>query len=73
MTGGTGGLRRAGESGPELLAVDFTDAARRSHAYSHYAEALAASHADDPGYVGVLLLGPRRLVDRLTGGLLLLR
>ncbi len=59
--------------GEDVLVVDFTDIAQRTHRYDDYAEALAGARAGDLAYAGVLLYGPRTLVDDLTGSLPLLR
>lgn len=57
----------------ELLAVDFTDAARTSKTYEEYERKLAARETGDLEYLGLALYGERKAVERLTGSLPLLR
>ncbi|MGH9130908.1 MAG: DUF2000 domain-containing protein [Acidimicrobiales bacterium] len=56
-----------------LLVVDFTDSAQRTHTYDDYVALLATLTEDQVTYLGVALHGPRKLVQRLTGSLPLLR
>lgn len=56
-----------------LLVVGFTDAARTSRTYEEYTKKMAASASGDLEYLGVALYGDRKLVNKLTGSLPLLR
>jgi hypothetical protein len=56
----------------ELLAVDFTDAARTSKNYEEYERKLASRETGDLEYLGLALYGERKAVERLTGSLPLL-
>ena len=56
-----------------LLVVGFTDAAQTSKTYEDYTERMAASAPEDLRYLGVALYGDKRLVNKLTGSLPLLR
>ena len=56
-----------------LLVVGFTDAARTSKTYEEYTEKMAVSATEELGYLGVALYGDKKLVNRLTGSLPLLR
>jgi hypothetical protein len=57
----------------QLLAIDFTDCAQRTRTYEDYAEVLESATDAEIAYLGVALHGPRKLVQRLTGSLPLLR
>lgn len=65
-------LRYEAESA-ELLAVDFTEAARTSKTYEEYERKLAATKATELDYLGLALYGDRKAVEKLTGSLPLLR
>lgn len=65
--------RAAAQAGAGLLVVDFTDCAQRTRTYDDYARLLEAAAEDDIAYLGVAVHGPRKLVQRLTGSLPLLR
>lgn len=56
-----------------LTAVDFTNLAQGCRTYGEFQEKMAATPAEDLTYLGVGLCGPRKLVNRLTGSLPLLR
>jgi hypothetical protein len=65
--------RAAAQAADGMLVVDFTDCAQRTRAYDDYARLLEAAAEDDITYLGVALHGPRKLVQRLTGSLPLMR
>jgi hypothetical protein len=65
--------RAAAQAGDGMLVVDFTDCAQRTRTYDDYARLLEAAAEDDITYLGVALHGPRKLVQRLTGSLPLMR
>lgn len=56
-----------------LLVVGFTDVARTSRTYEEYTEKMAASVPGDLEYLGVALYGDKKLVNKLTGSLPLLK
>lgn len=56
--------RAAGIDG--AVVVGFNEVARRSRSYPEYIEALAATAPDDIEYVGLIVLGPRGPVTKLT-------
>lgn len=57
----------------ELLVIDFTDCAQKTRDYRDYANLLENVGGDEIGYLGVALYGKKKLVQRLTGSLPLLR
>lgn len=63
--------RAAGITG--LLIVGFTDVAQTSKTYEEYTERMAAASPGGFGYLGLALYGEKRLVNKLTGSLPLLR
>jgi hypothetical protein len=65
--------RAAAQVDAGLLVVDFTDCAQRTRTYEAYAQLLEAATEDDITYLGVAMHGPRKLVQRLTGSLPLMR
>ena len=56
-----------------LIVVGFTDAAQTSRTYGEYTEKMAASAPEELGYLGVALYGDKKPVNKLTGGLPLLK
>lgn len=56
-----------------MLVVDLTDAAQTSKTYEEYTEKMAAAAPEDLRYLGLALYGDRKPVNKLTGGLPLLR
>lgn len=56
-----------------LLVVGFTDVARTSRTYGEYTEKMAASPPEELEYLGVALHGDKKLVNKLTGSLPLLK
>ncbi len=65
--------RAAAERDEGLLVIDFTDCAQRTRTYDDYAHLLEAATEAGITYLGVAVHGPRRLVQRLTGNLPLMR
>jgi hypothetical protein len=65
--------RAVAEADARLLVIDFTDCAQRTRTYEDYAQLLEAAGEDDITYLGVAMHGPRKLVQRLTGSLPLMR
>lgn len=56
-----------------LLAVDFSDVAQSCNVYDEYIRKAAAVEEDSFRYLGIGICGGRRLVNKLTGSLPLLR
>lgn len=56
-----------------LLVVGFTDVAQTSKTYEEYTKKMAASMPEDLGYLGVAFYGDKKSVNKLTGGLPLLK
>ncbi|ACZ90835.1 DUF2000 domain-containing protein [Streptosporangium roseum] len=61
----------AGE--PELVVTDMAAIAQQTNVYDEYLAELARTGGEDLSYYAVSLLGPRAVVERLTGRLPLLR
>lgn len=66
-------LRVAAAGVDNLLTLDFTGVAQTSATYELYAESLAATRTVDAEYRAILLSGPRKVVERLSGNLPLFR
>lgn len=66
-------LRTRAEGREGLLVVDMPSAAQESRVYGEYLDTVAATDHDDITYLAVSILGPRNRVDKLVGGLRLLR
>jgi hypothetical protein len=66
-------IRDASVAGDGLFVVDFTNCAQRTRTYGDYAEQLEASTGDAIVYLGVALCGPKKMVQKLTGSLPLMR
>lgn len=60
-------------SGPSLLIVDVTDAAQSTKDYAAYEEQLKRTDPGQLRYLGIGLLGPKKMVNSLTGNLPMLR
>jgi hypothetical protein len=60
-------------SGTGLLLVDFTDAAQAPRDYAEYLENISRVQTEDLKYLGVALYGEKKPINKLTGGLPLLR
>lgn len=56
-----------------LFVADLSKHAQASRNYQEYRAGLASSAEDELGYYAVSLVGPRNKVDKLVGGLPLLR
>lgn len=62
----------AAESGDVTL-IDFSEPARVARTFEAYRDQLRATSTEDLQYVGVALLGPKKLVSSLTAGFGLLK
>ena len=58
---------------PALLVVDMPQLAQRATAYSEYQATMAATPHEELTYYAVGLVGPRNQIDKVVGGLTLLR
>jgi hypothetical protein len=66
-------MRNELQSDTEAVCVGFTSLAQSCKTYGEYIEKMATFSTSDLEFVGVGLFGPKRLVNRLTGSLPLLR
>ena len=57
----------------DVKAVDFSETAAYSNSYRDYMERLAEQSGDAIRYIGIGLIGPKKKINRLTGGLPLLK
>lgn len=57
----------------DVLLVDMPQMAQETRVYDEYLALLAERSGDDIEYAAVSLVGPRKSVDRIVGGLSLLR
>lgn len=57
----------------DVKTVDFSETAAYSNSYQDYAERLAEQSGDAIRYIGIGIIGPKKKVNRLTGGLPLLK
>ncbi len=72
-TGVVSEVRSKAAASDGLLVVGFTDIAQTSRTYEDYTKEMAASASEDLRYVGVALYGEKKLVNKVTGSLPLLR
>lgn len=56
-----------------VVTVDFTVTAQQSRTYEEYTRSLVEQAADDLTYLGLALCGDKKRINKLTGGLALLR
>lgn len=64
-------LRAAGME--RLLIAGFTDVAQTSKTYDEYTRKISRVPSEELGYLGIALYGDKKLVNKLTGSLPLLR
>lgn len=57
----------------ELIAADFSDLAQSCMIYDEFAEKMSMTPGEQLNYLGVALCGPKKMVNKLTGSLPLLR
>lgn len=57
----------------EITAVDFSDLAQGCKTYQEFTEKMGRTEADGLTYLGLALCGPKKMVNKLTGSLPLLR
>lgn len=57
----------------EISLVDFSDVAQGCKEYDEYIEKMAISRSSDIDYLGLLLVGCKKLVNKLVGSLPLMR
>ena len=57
----------------DLIVVDFSDVAQRCNIYDEYIEKANQTPGDDFTYYGIAIYGTKKLVNKLTGSLPLLR
>lgn len=57
----------------DLVAVDFTDTAQSCNMYSEYIEKISHVRQNHLEYLGIGICGSKKLVNKLTGNLPLLR
>jgi hypothetical protein len=58
---------------PDMLVVDFTDCAQKTRTYADYASLLEVAGDREITYLGVAMYGKKKVVQRLTGSLPLLK
>lgn len=58
---------------PDLLVVDLIGATRTTKSYEEYAEVLKSTPVSQLEYLGLALSGPKKVVNKFTGNLGLLR
>ena len=57
----------------ELLTTDFSDLAQGCMVYSEFIEKMSRTPEEQLNYLGIAVCGPKKLVNKLTGNLPLLR
>lgn len=57
----------------ELLATDFSDLAQGCMIYSEFMEKMSETPEEQLNYLGIAVCGPKKMVNKLTGNLPLLR
>ena len=69
-----GEIRRAAhESGDGIIVVDFSDVAQGCRTYEEYIEKMAKATNREIVYLGLLLMGHKKYVNKLVGSLPLMR
>ena len=57
----------------QVVVVDFTHLAQTCGHYREFTEKLSKNDSDDLAYMGIGLCGPKKKINKLTGGIPLLR
>lgn len=57
----------------ELIVVDFSDTAQSCNVYEEFIDKAAHTREEDFSYLGIAICGPKKMVNKLTGSLPLLR
>lgn len=57
----------------ELSAADFTELAQGCKTYDEYINKMAQASEEDLNYIGIALCGSRKMINKLTGNLPLLK
>lgn len=65
-------IREKGARREDVFVADMPIAAQETRVYDEYLTTMAVSPADEISYVAVSLVGPRKVIDRIVGGLRLL-
>jgi hypothetical protein len=58
---------------PDLVVVDLVGATTTTKSYEEYAEALAETPEDEQQYLGIAIYGDKKVVNKFSGNLPLLR
>jgi hypothetical protein len=66
-------IRAKAATKPTLLVVDVPRVAQQATSYTEYQAAMAATPHEEMAYYAVGLVGPRNQIDKVVGGLKLLR
>ncbi len=66
-------IKESAKDNTEIFSVDFSDIAQMSRHYDEYKDKLLQSHASELLYIGIGLIGDKKIINRLTGNLKLLR
>lgn len=66
-------LRAKAVAREDVFVVDMPEPAQTSRIYDEYLDRLARTDSEDVAYHAISLLGPRKRIDKLVGGLGLLR
>ncbi|MFI2185928.1 DUF2000 domain-containing protein [Streptomyces sioyaensis] len=66
-------IRREAAADPEAVVVGFSDLAQSCRTYDEYGERMATTPAGELTYASVGIFGAKKLVNRLTGSLPLMR
>lgn len=66
-------IKESAKDNNKIFSVDFSEIAQISRHYDEYKEKLLHSHASQLLYIGIGLIGDRKMINRLTGNLKLLR
>lgn len=56
-----------------LVLVDFSNIAQQSKTYDHYESVMLVTDGDDINYMGIGICGDRKVINRATGNLSLIR
>ena len=66
-------IREEAAANADVVTVGFTALAQSCRTYDEYIEKMANSKTADLSFVGVGIFGPKKIINRLTGSLPLLR
>ncbi|KNF08325.1 hypothetical protein CLPU_8c00900 [Gottschalkia purinilytica] len=65
--------RLALENHNDITIIDFNSLAQKSKSYCDYVEKLNNTYLDDLNYLGICIYGPKKLINKISGNMSILK